>query len=177
MKKIIAFVSIICLSACCYNTKKSEFKVAMKDDIYSIMQSYIELYPQYNTFVLSSAMERTFSGKKADGFILGPDFPGLFPDGAHNISIDIDNKRIYIISNLANIFTASHQEKWINKNMKDTMVYDEWITEEGLNYVRNGIYIYSKDNSLKIMQRPDTFFFHYLPTKVKFINIRKKNNK
>ena len=97
--------------------------------------------------------------------------------GAHNISIDIDNKRIYIISNLANIFTASHQEKWINKNMKDTMVYDEWITEEGLNYVRNGIYIYSKDNSLKIMQRPDTFFFHYLPTKVKFINIRKKNNK
>ena len=79
----------ILLCSCYKSSKKEGVHAQLKDEVYSIVVSYMDSHPQYNTFILTEAMEQTMSGIKTSGYFLGPGYPRLLPPEKSTSYLDI----------------------------------------------------------------------------------------
>ncbi|WP_232227487.1 hypothetical protein [Hoylesella shahii] len=59
----IALLSILLCSSC-KSRKKQDVHAQLKEEVYSLVTSYMDSHPQYNTYILTEAMEQTMSGIK-----------------------------------------------------------------------------------------------------------------
>ena len=53
----IALLSILLCSSC-KSRKKQDVHAQLKEEVYSLVTSYMDSHPQYNTYILTEAMEQ-----------------------------------------------------------------------------------------------------------------------
>jgi hypothetical protein len=167
----IALLSILLCSSC-KSRKKEDVHAQLKEEVYSLIASYIDSHPQYNTYILTEAMEQTMSGIKTSGYFLGPGYQGLLTSEKSTTYLDINNCRIYIISNLSSLYELDNNASiWKNTNPTDSVVLDGVVMYDLVyNFLHNGLFIYYSNSEMKIMERPDTFFTPYIKSNVVFEN-------
>jgi hypothetical protein len=173
MRNILATALISILLCSCYKSReKEEVHVRLKEEVYNLVASYIDSHPQYNTYILTEAMEQTMSGIKTSGYFLGPGYQGLLTSEKSTTYLDINNCRIYIISNLSSLYELDNDAPiWKNTNPTDSVVLDGVVMYDLVyNFLHNGLFIYYSNSEMKIMERPDTFFTPYIKSNVVFEN-------
>ena len=173
MRNILATALISILLCACYKSReKEEVHVRLKEEVYNLVASYIDSHPQYNTYILTEAMEQTMSGIKTSGYFLGPGYQGLLTSEKSTTYLDINNCRIYIISNLSSLYELDNDAPiWKNTNPTDSVVLDGVVMYDLVyNFLHNGLFIYYSNSEMKIMERPDTFFTPYIKSNVVFEN-------
>ena len=173
MRNILATALISILLCSCYKSReKEEVHVRLKEEVYNLVASYIDSHPQYNTYILTEAMEQTMSGIKTSGYFLGPGYQGLLTSEKSTTYLDINNCRIYIISNLSSLYELDNDSPiWKNTNPTDSVVLDGVVMYDLVyNFLHNGLFIYYSNSKIKIMERPDTFFTPYIKSNVVFEN-------
>ena len=173
MRNILATALISILLCSCYKSReKEEVHVRLKEEVYNLVASYIDSHPQYNTYILTEAMEQTMSGIKTSGYFLGPGYQGLLTSEKSTTYLDINNCRIYIISNLSSLYELDNDASiWKNTNPTDSVVLDGVVMYDLVyNFLYNGLFIYYSNSKIKIMERPDTFFTPYIKSNVVFEN-------
>ena len=173
MRSMLSVMLLSILLCSCYKSSKKEgVHAQLKDEVYSIVVSYMDSHPQYNTYILTEAMEQTMSGIKTSGCFLGPGYPRLLPPEKSTSYLDINNCRLYIISNLSSLYeTDNNASMWKNTNPTDSVVLDGVVIYDLVfNFLHNGLFIYYSNSEMKIMERPDTFFTPYIKSNVVFEN-------
>lgn len=59
MRNILATALISILLCSCYKSReKEEVHVQLKEEVYNLVASYIDCHPQYNTYILTEAMNK-----------------------------------------------------------------------------------------------------------------------
>ena len=175
MRSILSVMLLSILLCSCYKSSKKEgVHAQLKDEVYSIVVSYMDSHPQYNTCILTEAMEQPMSGIKTSGYFLGPGYPRLLPPEKSTSYLDINNCRLYIISNLSSLYEFDNDASmWKNTNPTDSVVLDGVVIYDLVfNFLHNGLFIYYSNSKKKIMERPDTFFTPYIKSDVVFENKR-----
>ena len=167
----IALLSILLCSSC-KSRKKQDVHAQLKEEVYSLVTSYMDSHPQYNTYILTEAMEQTMSGIKTSGYFLGPGCPRLLTPEKSTSYLDINNCRLYIISNLSSLYESDNNASmWKNTNPTDSVVLDGVVIYDlFFNFLHNGLFIYYSNSKMRIMERPYTFFTPYIKSNVVFEN-------
>ncbi len=155
----------------------TDSNIELKYDVLCLIKDYMHNYPQFNAFVLMTSNELLIDGSYyPKGFFLGPAYDGLFKNTFPIFYIKLDEKYIFVASdveNLAEISNASHSiflKEVIPRGVDSLELASGWIIKNGDElYMYRAIY-FSKNKAKEIFvnNRPDTIFMPKLDKIIDF---------
>lgn len=164
MKSHIIILVLIVLMSSCQRRKPLNMNIQFREDVSELLEKYVKDHPKYNTLILIKSPEKTFSGERMHGFLLGPLYNGSDQFAKEqSLYFNIDHCRIYVHTDINNLLTSSNKSAYKNTNPPDSFELcpgGGWIMKGGTAlFWHNAIFFDFKNGKInRIINRPDTFY-------------------
>ncbi len=182
-KTITVLVCVLCFMSC-IKTKNNEVKdklivtdltdsdsIFISDNVINFISSYMEKYPNFNSFVLICAPKRyldfEYQTNSNYDYIVGPAYEGLFINDSYPLFFyKINDKTIFIKEPMERLIFKKQESDYYEKCQisrgTDSIINEAgWVIKDGkpLFYHRALLFSINNNNEISILSnKPDTVF-------------------